>query len=574
VTVFAALYFAYHQRFPGYDFWQSPFASAATLPPSELAKLAEGFVFAILVVQTVAIFVLTPAYLASAIVEEKERGTLELLFTTSLTSREIVLGKLAARLTHLGGILLAGLPLLALTQLWGGVDMLQLLLSFSMAGFNLLSVGSVCILCSANSRTSWGAMTASYGAVLVLFLCCCGGFPPLNSMTWIDFVQPGTPSNGLLQNGSFFFTMACLHTLIAVVAITIAVIDLRWKEQPGSADYAPALSRHVPAVQAEIRAASHAGNLPLSREPLPPIGSHPLLWKELYEGRVFSFSQTPEQSLKKNWRLRIFLVIAMGGYLLAAIHLSSPADRDEFIQFLTPLVLSTLAAFWCMRTAFRAAGAVSIERERQTLGGLLTLPVSPTDLLAAKWLGSILRGRQAGYWLGYATVITVVGGVLRPEAPLLLAISIAAHLCFWASLGLWLSVVCRTTLRARVTMSLVLLLLFAGGWFYQVTLSERSVLAYGSPDQSEKENERHDELLEIGLNPLGAWWFLSSGFADLAPGADPNVEFWGREARNLRAREFPIRLATAAIASLAYSTLAWFLWLDACRRFQPNRQGD
>jgi ABC-type transport system involved in multi-copper enzyme maturation permease subunit len=126
LAVFATLFFVYRDRFPHYSPILDPFAAEAT-QGRELARLANDFVMAVLVVQTVAILVLTPAYLAGSIAGEKERGTLDLLFMTHLTDREIVLGKLAAHVTHLGGVFLAGLPLLAVTQLWGGVDFSALL---------------------------------------------------------------------------------------------------------------------------------------------------------------------------------------------------------------------------------------------------------------------------------------------------------------------------------------------------------------------------------------------------------------------------------------------------------------
>jgi ABC-type transport system involved in multi-copper enzyme maturation permease subunit len=96
-ALLAALYFAYRERFPDRDPLFAPFGSAPTVPGGQLAGLASVFVLAILRAQTVGLFVLVPAYVAGAIAEEKERQTLELLFTTGLRDREIVLGKLAAR---------------------------------------------------------------------------------------------------------------------------------------------------------------------------------------------------------------------------------------------------------------------------------------------------------------------------------------------------------------------------------------------------------------------------------------------------------------------------------------------
>jgi ABC-type transport system involved in multi-copper enzyme maturation permease subunit len=177
VYVFAllvALYLTYHDRFRGHNLLAAPFASPKHVNPAELSRLAFGFVRTILLVQTVAIFVLTPAYLAGSVVEEKQRKTLDLLFTSHLTDREIILGKLAARSVHLGGVLLAGLPLLALIQLWGGVDARLLTAAYLMAGLNLLTIGAVCVLCSVQARTVTGAVFASYIATAILSsLCAC-----------------------------------------------------------------------------------------------------------------------------------------------------------------------------------------------------------------------------------------------------------------------------------------------------------------------------------------------------------------------------------------------------------------
>src|SRR5438270_3573618 len=90
LALFAALFVAYQIRFPTHDLLTAPLASPKSVPPGELSQLAGHFVFSIFLVVTAAIFVLTPAYLAGAVAEEKERRTLELLFTTHLSDGEIV----------------------------------------------------------------------------------------------------------------------------------------------------------------------------------------------------------------------------------------------------------------------------------------------------------------------------------------------------------------------------------------------------------------------------------------------------------------------------------------------------
>jgi ABC-type transport system involved in multi-copper enzyme maturation permease subunit len=167
-----ALGLVYRSRFPQHDLWAVPFVSSATEPATgtphlarDMPRLARDFVFTILVVQTAAIFLLTLAYVAGAVAEERERGTLDLLLTTHLRDREIVLGKLGSRLVQAGSILLAGLPLLALTQLWGGVDFRLLSVAFLVAVLNLATIGAIAVWISARAPTTAAALGASYWAV-------------------------------------------------------------------------------------------------------------------------------------------------------------------------------------------------------------------------------------------------------------------------------------------------------------------------------------------------------------------------------------------------------------------------
>ncbi len=58
--------------------------------------LALKFFEAFMMVQIVAVSILTPAFVAGAIAEEKDRKTLEFLLATDLRNREIVLSKFGA----------------------------------------------------------------------------------------------------------------------------------------------------------------------------------------------------------------------------------------------------------------------------------------------------------------------------------------------------------------------------------------------------------------------------------------------------------------------------------------------
>lgn len=121
----------------------------SSVPLKMMPRYAESFFASFMIVQFAAVFLLTPAYTAGAIADEKERRTLDFLLATDLRDREIVLGKLAARLANMLLLLLTGLPVLSLLQFLGGVDPNLVLAGFVAIVFTVLGLGSLSILVSA-----------------------------------------------------------------------------------------------------------------------------------------------------------------------------------------------------------------------------------------------------------------------------------------------------------------------------------------------------------------------------------------------------------------------------------------
>ena len=72
------------------------------------------------------VVVQAPAVLAGSLAGERERGVLQLLLTTAVTPREIVSGRLLGKLSQVGMIVLAGLPILGILFAWNGLGFLDL----------------------------------------------------------------------------------------------------------------------------------------------------------------------------------------------------------------------------------------------------------------------------------------------------------------------------------------------------------------------------------------------------------------------------------------------------------------
>src|SRR5207249_11002281 len=96
--LFMSLYFVHEQLFPADTLLQWPIGQGIALRPADVARFSATFAVAILALQSLAVVVLAPVYLAGAVAEERERRTLDLLLTTDLSSREIVVGKPLGRL--------------------------------------------------------------------------------------------------------------------------------------------------------------------------------------------------------------------------------------------------------------------------------------------------------------------------------------------------------------------------------------------------------------------------------------------------------------------------------------------
>src|SRR5271165_790050 len=98
------------------------FYSRSATPLWVNADLAQSFFETLMIVQLVAVLLLTPAYVAGAIADEKNCKTLEFLLATDLDSREIVLSKFVSRLANLAIFILTGLPIISFLQFLGGID--------------------------------------------------------------------------------------------------------------------------------------------------------------------------------------------------------------------------------------------------------------------------------------------------------------------------------------------------------------------------------------------------------------------------------------------------------------------
>lgn len=435
--------------------------------------MALKFFEAFMLVQIVAVSILTPAFVAGAISEEKDRKTLEFLLATDLRNREIVLSKFGSRVANLTLFLLTGLPILSFIQLLGGVDPTLVLTGFATTGMTMVGLAGLSILNSVLMKRPRDAIALTY-----LYLISCIGlgtvgfaFQKSPVSTYLDFpIFFGDPAPTfsdlitVLNSGNILVAIIkvgisgssaapalaeeyCLfHGVLAVVSLTWAVLRLR-----------------AIALRQAFAAVPKAGARHKVR---PPVGELPMLWKEV----------AVEGGVRFNWVAAILIAIlflltlAPGAIMLITHQIDGLGNRRGDPWFAREMNVwvrmagTFVASLTLLGMAVRASTSIGNERDKQTLDSLLTSPMDSSTMLWAKFLGTLLSVRLAWIWLGLIWGIGVLTGGLHVFAlPLVLA-GWFVYACFFTMIGLWFSMTARTTMRATVYTMLTSIGLAVGHW--------------------------------------------------------------------------------------------------------------
>lgn len=155
------------------------------------------------VAQVFIVALIVPIITASAISGEKERQTFDIMMTTCMSPFSIVLGKVASAVIRILFFVTAGMPIMALSFVVGGLGWSSLV--YFLITIVLLSVfsGSIGIFCSAFCRRSISAVVLSFVFYFVFFILT---FVPLiMHFLWVDESNPGETLLFLLFNPGVFF---------------------------------------------------------------------------------------------------------------------------------------------------------------------------------------------------------------------------------------------------------------------------------------------------------------------------------------------------------------------------------
>jgi ABC-type transport system involved in multi-copper enzyme maturation permease subunit len=147
------------------------------------AQIGQGVFIALLLLETLLVVALAPAFTAGAISLEREKQTLDLLATTPISSFAIVIGKLFSALTYLFILIFASIPLTAMVFVFGGVAPDDIVRGYLVLLSTALGLGSVGLFFSALMKRTQAATIVTYFGVLAVTLGSFFLFYFWNSMT-------------------------------------------------------------------------------------------------------------------------------------------------------------------------------------------------------------------------------------------------------------------------------------------------------------------------------------------------------------------------------------------------------
>ena len=117
--------------------------SNASLSLDALTATSERIFHDMSFLQLALVALLAPIFTAGAITQEKDSQTYDILLATPLTNGQIVLGSLLSRMFFIFALLVSGIPIFSITQIFGGVAIGDIVLAVLIAAATAMVTGAL-----------------------------------------------------------------------------------------------------------------------------------------------------------------------------------------------------------------------------------------------------------------------------------------------------------------------------------------------------------------------------------------------------------------------------------------------
>jgi ABC-type transport system involved in multi-copper enzyme maturation permease subunit len=346
----------------------------------DYAALGQGYFISLIGVELAIVLLAAPAATAGAICVDRARGTLAHMLMTDLSDPEIVLGKLAARLLPVLGLVACTWPVMAICSLLGGIDPIALTLAFAIIVTVAILGCSIAMAISVWARKSHEVILATY----TVFILCILFWPIWYVLRWSGWIGPA-PDWALLANPFYvafapysvpgnlgvwdYFGFFAVSLGAALVFTLIAVTRMRPVANRGSTD------------QSTGPRFGWLG-IVLRWLPGPSLDRNPVLWREWHRSRP------------TRWMTAIVILLMGTTFVLCVggatyFWIKGVIMRPGAVWLIVVVCAYILhVIFGLLMLAALAPTSMAEERQRGSLDLLATTTLSTRAIVIGKWLGT------------------------------------------------------------------------------------------------------------------------------------------------------------------------------------------
>lgn len=386
---------------------------------------------------------IAPTFASGSIAGEKERKTYEMLLASPLRPTTILVGKLLSSLTYLVLLIISTLPLMILCYLLGGILLSEIIRAYLILILAAGTFGLISLACSSFFRRTSSALVVSYLVILPLALLCV-------YLTQVDSSRPAS------VDFRDFVSVAILPPwALAIWLIVIIVVNRRLLHPPDVGSE----GKEVVDEEEEMR---YAFGVVIDRDLFPdklfapakridlmPDGTNPVLDKEL-RSEIFS-----QGTLMLRLVIQVSMVLSIP--LMAVLLFFKPDLAAYYVWYVLVFNLLVGPVF--------SSGSITQERERKTLGLLLTTLLTPGRILSAKLMAALRVSTVLTFLLTEQLLLAylLIEELRNQFWALFIYLAIIAATCLiTTTVGLTCSALTRRTSAAMVLTYVTLLFLFWG----------------------------------------------------------------------------------------------------------------
>jgi len=389
--------------------------------------------------QYLLIVLMTPSFAAGALTREKEGKTYEMLLASPMRPAAIVLGKLLASLCHLAVLVFASLPIVMLCLPLGGVSPWEVFGTYTAMTASVAVFGMISVACSCRFTRTVASLLVSYMAIL-----------PLALIAVLFYRAFAVESTFRLVVLAGVFPAACLTLCGFLLASTSQRLL-----------YPPDVGSEAKEVVDLEHEQEHAVGLVIHSDQFPDRLFAPAKRTTLLDDRanpVFDKEMRSELFSQGSLMLRLVIQVSMilAWPLMAVCLFIAPKLAPWFVVYVVMFNVLVGPVF--------AAGAVTNERERETLELLLTTTLSPWQILWGKLLSSL---RISVVLTAFLVLPLLLAWILPPwtyvrDSPTIFGYVLIIALASLTTtvLAVFCSVLFRTTTVSLMTSYLLVILLF------------------------------------------------------------------------------------------------------------------